>query len=130
MKEATRISICYVNDPGFVNDSCFKIPPFSEKIVVLHQPVLFVIHLLKTRNIISCFAALRESCLSPLHNYLEIDGIVPPIKKKLLGSKMVFFTLIFKLMLGFFSLSNRLFPCPTVSVNFHFYVYVLFDRHV
>ena len=26
-----------------------------------------------------------KSCLRPLHNYLEIDGIVPPIRKKIIG---------------------------------------------
>ena len=30
--------------------------------------------------------------------------------------------LILKLMLSFFSISNRLFSCPTISVNFYFCV--------
>ena len=30
----------------------------------------------------------------------------------------------------FFSMSNHLFPCPTVFANFYSFVHVLFDRHV
>ena len=36
----------------------------------------------------------------------------------------------FETNVRFFSMSKRLFPCPTVSVNFYLFVYVLFDRHV
>ena len=44
-------------------------------------PVLFVMHLFNTWNIISYTAHVLllcvKSCLPPLHNYLEIDGMVP-----------------------------------------------------
>ena len=59
------------------------------QIVVLHRPVLFVMHLLKMRNIISCSAQVLllcvKSCLPLLHNCLGIDGIAPPIRKKVIG---------------------------------------------
>ena len=48
--------------------------------------MLFAMHLLETRNIISCAVQVLllcvKSCLPPLHDYLEIDGIVPPIREK------------------------------------------------
>ena len=34
------------------------------------------------------------------------------------------------LMLCVFTVSNHLFPCPTVTVNFDFSLSVLFDRHL
>ena len=43
---------------------------------------------------------------------------------------MEFLTMILTLMLCFFSTSYHSFPCPTVSVNFYSFVYVLLDRHV
>ena len=59
------------------------------KKIVLNQPVLFATHLLKNLNIIFCTAQVFllgvKSCLPPLHIYLEIDGIVLPIGKKLIG---------------------------------------------
>ena len=54
------------------------------------MPVLFAIHLLKMWNIISYTAQVLllscvKSCLPPLHNYLDIDGIVLQIRKKSIG---------------------------------------------
>ena len=69
----------------------------------------------------SCAALRLKTCLPPLHNYPDIDSIVLPIRKKIdwflngiSNDEEVILTL-----LCFFSKSNRLFPCPTVSVNFY-----------
>ena len=52
-------------------------------------------------------------------------------KKILIGSEIVFFTMICTIMLCFFfSSSNHLFSFPIVSVNFYSFLYVLLDRHV
>ena len=67
----------------------------------------------------------RLSCLPSLHNYLmEIDGIVPQILKKSIGYKMVFLLLIFKLTVGCFSFSSRLFRYQIVSVSCCVYVFL------
>ena len=42
----------------------------------------------------------------------------------------VFLTMILTLMLCFFSTSNQLLPCRSLSLNFYSFVYCLFDRHV
>ena len=58
---------------------------FFRKNVVHHQPVLFAVHLLKILNIFCTVQALLlcvKSCLPLLHNYLEIEDIVLPIRKK------------------------------------------------
>ena len=67
----------------------------------------------------------RLSCLPSLHNYLVgIDGIVPQILKKSIGYEMVILLLIFKLTVGCFSLSSRLFRYQIASVSCCVYVFL------
>ena len=72
-----------------------------------------------------------KSCLPALHNYLEIDGIAPQIRKNRLTVKMVFLLLIFKWKLGCFSLSSRLFCYEIASFSccvcfFIFFIFICF----
>ena len=89
----------------------------------LHSPKCIVTpqRTVGTRNIISYTAQVLllcvKRCLPPLHNYLEIDGIFPQIRKKSIGFWMVFLLLIFILTLGCFSLSIRLFRYQIASVS-------------
>ena len=89
----------------------------------LHSPKCIITpqRTVGTRNIISYIAQVLllcvKRCLPPLHNYLEIDGIVPQIRKKSIGFWMVFLLLIFKLTLGCFSLSIRLFRYQIALVS-------------
>ena len=58
---------------------------FFRKIVVNHQSVLFVMHLLKILNTVFCTAQVLlfclKSCLPQLHIYSETDGIRLPMRK-------------------------------------------------
>ena len=90
--------------------------PFSEKIVVHQQPIFFAMHLLTILNAIFCTAQVLlpcvKICLLLLHNYSEIDSTVFPIRKKLIGSEMVFLindfdaVMFFQYVQSFISLSN------------------------
>ena len=71
-----------------------------------------------------------KNCLPPLHNCSKIDGIVLPIRKKIDWFLNGISHDDFDTNVVFFSASNHLVPCPTVSVNFCSFVYVLFDRRV
>ena len=59
------------------------------KIAAVCLPLLFVMILLKMRNIISYTAQVLllcvKSCLPPQHNYVEIYDIVPQIRKNSIG---------------------------------------------
>ena len=93
----------------------------SPRPLLLYQPCLFIIiiiiiamHLLKTLNIFCTVQVLLlfvKSGLPPLRSHLEINGIR-------------------YLMLCVFTVSNQLFPCPSVTANFDFSLFVLFDGHV
>ena len=91
--------------------------------LLLYQPSLFTIiiiiiivamHLLKILSIF-CTAQVLLPCvksgLPPMRSHLEVDRIR-------------------YLMLCVFTVSNHLFPCPTVTVNFDFSLSVLFDRQL
>ena len=83
----------------WLNETYYRI------IDVYHQPVLFAMHLMKILNTIFCTAQVLllcvKSCLPPLHNYSEIDGIVLPIRKKKDWFLNVFHKMILTLMLCF-----------------------------
>ena len=103
-----------------VNKKTILVPrntTFFRNIAAYRQPVLFAMHVLKFLNTIFCpgqvFLLCVKRCLPPLHNYLEIDGIVRRIRKQIDWLLNVFLTLILTLMLCFSVWSNHLIPCPT-----------------
>ena len=95
-----------------------------------HIPSLFFSSKISLRLPHDLKAWNRLSCLPSLHNYLEIDGIVPQLRKKSIG---LFLLLIFKLTVGCFSLSSRLFHYQIASVSLLaavcmcFYIYFCFS---
>ena len=106
---------------------------YYKKIVVYHQRVLFAMHLLKILNTISCTAQVLLFCVKWFASAAQLPGNrfhCASDKKKIDWFLNVFLTMTLTLMLCFFSASNHLLPCPTVSVNFYSLVYVLFDRHM
>ena len=91
-----------------------------------HIPSLFFSSKISLRLPHDLKAWNRLSCLPSLHNYLEIDGIVPQIRKKSIG---LFLTAdfqingrLFQLVQSFISLSNRF--CQSVSCCLYVFLYL------
>ena len=84
-------------------------PPHIPSLLFSTNISLHLPHDLKALN--------RLSCLPSMHNYWQIDGIAPQIIRKSIGFYMVFLLLIFKLTVGCFSLSSRLFRYQIASVS-------------